>query len=304
MSPRRLLRRAVRVALATVSLGVTLATGMAADSSITMHLRQQRVDLHGKTQTSRRTAQWDPRQTAVIVCDMWDDHWCRSAARRVGEMAGPLNELLKQARKQGIFVIHAPSSVTRFYEGTLQRKRAQSAPFAKTPVPLATAPRWGTAWCWTDARHEGVLPIDDTDMGCSCSGTKCTVREAWTRQIPAIELCPEDALTDDGQETWNLLAQHGIRHVILCGVHLNMCVLGRPFAIRQMVYLGQDVVLMRDFTDTMYNPERPPGVDHFTGTDLVVGHVERFWCPSIVSTDLTDRPPFRFTEDRRDRVSR
>lgn len=304
MSPRRLLLRAVRIALATVSLGVTLATGMAADSSIKMHLRQQRVDLHGKTQTSSRTAQWDPRQTAVIVCDMWDDHWCRSAARRVGEMAGPLNELLKQARKQGMFVIHAPSSVTRFYEGTPQRKRAQSAPFAKTPVPLATAPRWGTAWCWTDARHEGVLPIDDTDMGCSCSGTKCTVREAWTRQIPAIELFPEDALTDDGQETWNLLAQHGIRHVILCGVHLNMCVLGRPFAIRQMVYLGQDVVLMRDFTDTMYNPERPPGVDHFTGTDLVVGHVERFWCPSIVSTDLTDRPPFRFTEDRRDRVSR
>jgi len=290
--------------LATVSLGVTLATGMAADSSIKMHLRQQRVDLHGKTQTSHRTAQWDPRQTAVIVCDMWDDHWCRSAARRVGEMAGPLNELLKQARRQGMFVIHAPSSVTRFYEGTPQRKRAQSAPFAKTPVPLATAPRWGTAWCWTDARHEGVLPIDDTDMGCSCSGTKCTVREAWTRQIPAIELFPEDALTDDGQETWNLLAQHGIRHVILCGVHLNMCVLGRPFAIRQMVYLGQDVVLMRDFTDTMYNPERPPGVDHFTGTDLVVGHVERFWCPSIVSTDLTDRPPFRFAEDRRDRVSR
>ncbi|MFM7817591.1 MAG: protein-signal peptide and transmembrane prediction, partial [Verrucomicrobiota bacterium] len=302
--PRRLLRRAVRVALATVSLGVTLATGMAADSSIKMHLRQQRVDLHGKTQTSSRTAQWDPRQTAVIVCDMWDDHWCRSAARRVGEMAGPLNELLKQARRQGMFVIHAPSSVTRFYEGTPQRKRAQSAPFAKTPVPLATAPRWGTAWCWTDARHEGVLPIDDTDMGCSCSGTKCTVREAWTRQIPAIELFPEDALTDDGQETWNLLAQHGIRHVILCGVHLNMCVLGRPFAIRQMVYLGQDVVLMRDFTDTMYNPERPPGVNHFTGTDLVVGHVERFWCPSIVSTDLTDRPPFRFAEDRRDRVSR
>lgn len=303
MFPRRLLRRAVRVALATLSLGVTLTTGMAADSRITMHLRQQVGDSHGKTRVSSRTAQWDPRETAILVCDMWDDHWCRSAARRVGEMAGPLNELLKQARRQGMFVIHAPSSVTRFYEGTPQRRRAQSAPFAKTPVPLATAQRWGTAWCWIDGKHEGVLPIDDTDMGCSCSGTKCTIREAWTRQIPAIELFPEDALTDDGQETWNLLAQHGIRHVILCGVHLNMCVLGRPFAIRQMVYLGQDVALMRDFTDTMYNPERPPGVDHFTGTDLVVGHVERFWCPSFVSTDLTGKPTFRFAEDRRDRAS-
>ncbi|MFT6182333.1 MAG: hypothetical protein ACJA1W_004706, partial [Akkermansiaceae bacterium] len=26
---------------------------------------------------------------------------------------------------------------------------------------------------------------------------------------------------------------------------------------------------MRDMTDTMYNPQMPPGVDHFTGTDLV-----------------------------------
>jgi nicotinamidase-related amidase len=304
MSPVPRLLLALRVALAMWLLGSTLATSMAADSSLTMHLRGQVADPNGKTRESQRTASWDPRQTAILVCDMWDDHWCRSAARRVGEMAGPLNDLLKQARKQGMFVIHAPSSVTRFYEGTPQRKRAQAAPFAKTPVPLATAQRWGTAWCWTDGKHEGVLPIDDTDMGCSCTGDKCTVREAWTRQIATIELFPEDALTDDGQETWNLLVQRGIRHVILCGVHLNMCVLGRPFAIRQMVYLGQDVVLMRDFTDTMYNPERPPGVDHFTGTDLVVGHVERFWCPSILSTDLNGKPPFRFAEDRRDRASR
>ena len=304
MSPCPCLRLAVRVALAMWLLGSTLATSMAADSSLTMHLRGQSMDAQGKAREMTQTARWDPQQTAILVCDMWDDHWCRSAARRVGEMAGPLNELLKQARKQGMFVIHAPSSVTRFYEGTPQRKRAQTAPFAKTPVPLATAQRWGTAWCWTDAQHEGVLPIDDTDMGCSCTGDKCTVREAWSRQIATIELSPEDALTDDGQETWNLLVQRGIRHVILCGVHLNMCVLGRPFAIRQMVYLGQDVVLMRDFTDTMYNPERPPGVDHFTGTDLVVRHVERFWCPSVLSTDLTGKPAFRFGEDRRDRASR
>jgi len=31
-----------------------------------------------------------------------------------------------------------------------------------------------------------------------------------------------------------------------------------------MVNLGRHVALVRDMTDTMYNPERPPGVDHFT----------------------------------------
>ncbi|MGL4552748.1 MAG: protein-signal peptide and transmembrane prediction [Gemmataceae bacterium] len=241
-----------------------------------------------------KPAAWDPKKTAVFVCDMWDDHWCRSAARRVGEMAGPLDAVLGRLRERGVFVVHAPSSVTAAYKGTPQRKRAPDAPLAKTPVELSSSPRWGTAWCWTDGRREGVLPIDDSDMGCDCAGRKCDIREAWKRQADAIRLAPEDALTDDGQEAWNLLQARGIDNVILCGVHLNMCVLGRPFAIRQMVKLGKNVALMRDMTDTMYNPERPPGVSHFEGTELMVGHVERFWCPTFTSSHITGKPGFRF----------
>ena len=265
----------------------------AADGVLQLKLRSR-----GATGVSEKTAAWNANKTALIICDMWDDHWCKSAARRVTEMAGPLNDVVKQARSRGVFIIHAPSSVTAFYKDTPQRRRAQAAPFVTTPLPLASVERWGTAWCWTDPNHESVLPIDDSDMGCSCAGTKCVIREAWTRQIATIELAPEDALTDNGQETWNLLAERGIENVILCGVHLNMCVLGRPFAIRQQVYLGKHVALMRDMTDTMYNPERPPGVDHFTGTDLVIQHVERHWCPSFNSTDITGKPVFRFKEDR------
>jgi len=252
------------------------------------------------TAVKEAKSDWATKKTALIICDMWDDHWCKSASRRVAEMAGPLNEVVKQARAQGVFIIHAPSTCTDFYKDTPQRKRAQQAPFAKTPLPLVTSERWGTAWYWTDARHEGVLPIDDSDMGCSCEGQKCVIREAWKREIATIEIGDEDAITDNGQETWNLLQQRGIENVILCGVHLNMCVLGRPFAIRQMVHLGKKVALMRDMTDTMYNPERPPGVSHFEGTDLVIGHVEQFWCPSFTSSDITGRPPFRFKEDHRD----
>ena len=50
-----------------------------------------------------------------------------------------------------------------------------------------------------------------------------------------------------------------------------------------MVYQGQNVVLMRDMTDTMYNPARWPYVSHFTGTDLIVSHIERYVCPTITS---------------------
>ncbi len=286
------MQRTVSFLIAMLALGAVLPLHAAwtNDAPLDLKLRSRKG---GKE--SVETASWDPKKTAIIVCDMWDDHWCKSAARRVTEMAGPLNETLKAARERGVLIIHAPSTCTDFYRDTPQRRRAQEAPFASTPVPLVTSPRWGTAWYWTDARREGVLPIDDSDMGCDCN-VKCEITAPWKRQIAAIEIAGVDAITDDGQETWNLLASRGIDNVILCGVHLNMCVLGRPFAIRQMTVLGKNVALMRDMTDTMYNPERPPGVSHFDGTALMVEHVERYWCPSFTSTDITGKPSFQFSE--------
>jgi nicotinamidase-related amidase len=270
----------------------------AGERALELNLRS-RIKTSDRFTVVEKKVQWEPKKTALIICDMWDDHWCKSAARRVGEMAGPLNEVVRTARARGVLVIHAPSTCARYYDGTPQRKRAQAAKFSKSPIPLVTTERWGTAWCWTDPKHEAVLPIDDSDMGCDCAGTKCPIREAWTRQISTIEISEADAITDNGQETWNLLAERGINNVILCGVHLNMCVLGRPFAIRQMVKLGKNVALMRDMTDTMYNPERPPGVSHFEGTDLMVEHVEKYWCPSFTSSDVTGKPAFRFKDDPR-----
>ena len=273
----------------------------AAEPALLLTLRTRvasRQNTNAFTVVEKQVA-WDAKKTALIVCDMWDDHWCKSAARRVGELAGPLNDVVKQARAKGVFIIHAPSSVTKFYEDTPQRKLAQAAPFVRSKVPLSTNERWGTTWCWPDPAREPDLPIDDSDMGCSCAGTKCVIREAWTRQISTIEMAPGDALTDHGQETWNLLQQRDIENVILTGVHLNMCVLGRPFGIRQMIHVGKNVALIRDLTDTMYNPEKRPVVNHFEGNDLVIAHVEKYWCPSFTSSEVTGRPPFRFKEDKR-----
>jgi len=254
------------------------------------------LELHLRSPEGTRTERWDPAKTAIVVVDMWDDHWCKGAARRVSQMAGPLNGALLEARRRGVFILHAPSSTVGFYKDTPARRRALEAPFAKPPSPLSTEVRWGTNWCWTDKAREGELPIDDSDMGCDCE-TKCPIREAWTRQIAAIEIDPNhDAVTDDGQECWNLLSARGIGNVIVMGVHLNMCVLGRPVAIRQLVRLGLRVALVRDLTDTMYNSKMKPFVHHHAGTDLVVAHVEKHWCPSILSTDLTGRPPFRFSD--------
>ena len=248
---------------------------------------------------SDTTLRWDPRETAVVVVDMWDDHWCKGAAKRVVELAKAMDPVLRSARERGMFILHAPSSTVAFYKDHPARKRAQAAPFAKSPAPITSDLRWGTGWCWPDKPREPDLPIDDSDMGCDCA-TPCAIREAWTRQIDLLHVDPaRDAISDDGQETWNLLKERGIENVIVMGVHLNMCVLGRPTAIRQLVRHGLRVVLVRDLTDSMYNHRKKPEVVHHAGTDLVVEHVERWWCPSILSASLTGGLPFRFSDDPR-----
>ncbi|QDT75868.1 isochorismatase family protein [Lacipirellula limnantheis] len=267
---------------------------------LTFHTRGMKPQTaDGKTfLRTEETVEWDPQRTALIVVDMWDDHWCRGAAERVVEMAGPLNEFVAKARDAGVLVVHAPSTCVDFYNDSPARQRAIRAPHATPPGELAAEQRWGTAWDYPDEPREPPMPIDDSDMGCDCA-VKCEISAPWKRQIASIEIDDKrDAVTDNGQELVNLFAERGIDNVIICGVHLNMCVLGRPFAIRQLVKMGKNVVLVRDLTDTMYNHEMAPHVDHFTGTDLVVEHVEKYWCPTIVSSDLTGGEPFRFAASK------
>jgi nicotinamidase-related amidase len=233
----------------------------------------------GKVEVLSRTLDWPAAETAIIVCDMWDDHWCEGASRRVGVMVPRMNAVIDAARSRGVTVIHAPSDVIGFYDGTPGRARMRDAPAATPPVPI-------TRWCAIDPKSEAPLPIDDADGGCDCS-PPCPQRKAWTRQHPGLAVARADGISDDGEEIYRYFAARGIKHVVLMGVHTNMCVLGRSFGIRQMTRLGFDVVLARDLTDAMYNPRSRPFVSHARGTELVVEHVERHWCPTILGEDLT-----------------
>jgi nicotinamidase-related amidase len=104
-----------------------------------------------------------------------------------------------------------------------------------------------------------------------------------------IEIHAADAITDEGQELFNLLEDQGTDHVLVMGVHTNLCVLGRPYGIRQLIYLGKRPILCRDLTDSFHRREG----GHHQGTDLIVGHIERYWCPSVTSDQLVGGGPFR-----------
>src|SRR5262245_3353683 len=86
---------------------------------------RSRVPVAGGFEAKERPQPWDPRKSALIVCDVWDLHHCKRAVERVQEMAPRMNEVLTKARQQGAFIIHAPSDCMAFYEGTPMRRRAQ-----------------------------------------------------------------------------------------------------------------------------------------------------------------------------------
>ncbi len=264
-------------------------------NALSLHVRR-RVETKpqsGRFNAVTETVAWDPAKTAIIVCDMWNQHWCRGATRRVAEMAPRMNDVLTAARKRGVLVIHCPSNTMKYYAGRPERERARRAAPASTRIPLKTS-------CNLDRSREGKLPIDDSDGGCDCL-PPCKHASPWTHEIDTLRIDRADAITDSA-EAFYLMKERGIENVIVMGVHTNMCVLGRPFSIRQLVYQGLNVVLMRDMTDTMYNSRMAPFVSHFTGTDLVVEHIEKHWCPSISSTDFVGGKEFRFSEDHRPRV--
>jgi nicotinamidase-related amidase len=232
------------------------------------------------------SVQWDASETAVIICDMWADHPCKMAAMRVGRIAPRMNEVVSLARDQGVAIIHAPSGGVKLYEETPYRARMKKARPAKPPVPIQ-------GWCYFNEEHEGPWPIVDNVKRGEAKVSGCDDPEPLPHhqtdrhQHPAIKIIGYDGISDSGQEIYNFLEQEGRKNVVLMGVHTNMCVLGRPFGIRQQKFLGKNVVLCRDLTDGLYDPRDPPYVSHARGVELVIEHIEKYWCPSILGESLT-----------------
>ncbi|MBN1399298.1 MAG: isochorismatase family protein [Anaerolineae bacterium] len=214
-----------------------------------------------------------PDRMAIIVCDMWDRHWSRGATERVDQMAPSMNAVLERARSSGVHIIHAPSDTLAHYADHPARLRMLAVPHVEPPADIPHA--------------DPPLPIDDSDEGSDTGET--VAHRVWMRQHPAIAIDEQrDLISDNGREVYSFIRLHSIELVLIMGVHTNMCVLNRSFGIKQMVRWGIPIALVRDLTDTMYNPARSPYVSHAEGTRLVVGFIGKFWCPTLTSRALCE----------------
>ena len=128
---------------------------------------------------------------------MWDRHWCAGANQRVAALVEKLEPVLEAVRRKGMIVVHAPSETMDHYAGAPQRQRILAIPHAEPPKELAlTSP---------------PLPIDDSGGGCDTPGDK--EHRAWTCEHAGLKIAPEDYISDNGQEIYNLLRARGIETV-------------------------------------------------------------------------------------------
>jgi hypothetical protein len=99
----------MRLSLLLACLASALSLPAAAADAITVHKRVRVEHPTNLYQVKETKESWNPKETAIIVCDVWDSHHCLNAVRRVMEMAPRMNQVLEKARGQGVLIIHAPS---------------------------------------------------------------------------------------------------------------------------------------------------------------------------------------------------
>ena len=182
--------------------------------SMTLHtrLRVPAEKQSNRFHTITRSVEWNPKQTAIVVCDMWDLHHCLNATRRVGEMAPRMNRVLTVARSRGATIIHAPSSCTKSYEDHPARKHVLTVPRSKN------LPKEIGSWCYViPEEQKGVYPIDQSDGGedddayehrqwaARLTAMGRNPRAPWKSQIITIEMQPGDFISDNGEEIEVLL---------------------------------------------------------------------------------------------------
>ncbi|TAM93372.1 MAG: isochorismatase family protein [Chitinophagaceae bacterium] len=254
---------------------------------ITLQKRVSVKNEEGKYAVEDFTERWDPSQTAIIICDMWDKHWCTDATKRVNELAPKINNVISIARADGILIVHAPSDCMDYYKNYPERIAAE-----KYNDPRFQKLLQATCVEGLISENNAKWPIDQSDGGCTNPDEH--EYKAWTKENDQIEIKRGDIISESGAEITGVFQAKGIKNVILIGVHANMCIIERTFGLRSMTRMGFNAVLMRDMTDAMYDSRSWPYVSHFTGVNLMIDYIEKYISPTMLSSDITHERPFGF----------
>src|SRR5258708_22742641 len=103
-----------------------------AQSELTLRLRRQELSRDDRGFASWQLVDADtvvaPEKVAIVICDMWDNHWSRGAAERVTAMAPRMNGVIRAARERGVSIVHAPCATMAFYPDDPAPRRIRALP--------------------------------------------------------------------------------------------------------------------------------------------------------------------------------
>ncbi len=201
-----------------------------------LEVTAQHRDADGKAIAQSVTL--NPAQTAIVVIDMWDKHWCATYTARVANLVPRMNQTLDAARQLGIQVVFAPSDVVEFYTDAPQRQ-----------AMLAVPPHVE----FTKEECLAPPPPPPTDF-CECSPSRpCQSHACWTRQQADLKIADRDLIGDcnNGQELLNLCGERGINTLVYMGVASNMCLQYRSMGLRNMKSHGLRVLVVADLVEAI-----------------------------------------------------
>mmetsp|Transcript_100760 Transcript_100760/g.157350 ORF Transcript_100760/g.157350 Transcript_100760/m.157350 type:complete len:279 (-) Transcript_100760:16-852(-) len=261
----------------TISL---VMVGMASSKDVSLTLRSQYLSSIGRQEwiVNNTVVQWRGEETAIVVVDMWQQHWCPTATTRVAELAVPMNQTLTAARSFGVHVVFAPSDCTEFYKNDMVRKNVLALPKAAVPTSQKVSPP--------------QMPLStSTNAGCDVVAEQ---GHPWYRQIETLAIHDDDFLItavegQSEQELINVIRAKGIKNLIYMGVHENMCIVNRPFAIEKVISWGwsaSNTAVVRELVDVMYTPVDSPYVSHAEGIALQTAWLEKHLVSSISMYDF------------------
>ena len=83
-----------------------------------------------------QTSSIDPTTTALLLCDVWNDHTSRGAVERLEAMIPAMADVVTALRAQGVTVVHCPSDCMDFYAKSPARRRVLETPSVEPPPEI------------------------------------------------------------------------------------------------------------------------------------------------------------------------
>ena len=243
------------------------------NKTLTMNIIRREADMGAvKEKVTVSTA-----ETAIIVVDMWDYHWCKTWVGRAGSMIPRLNRALSVARGLGIKIVHAPTDVVNSYSGYEQRERMAALP--DFPVPESFR-----AFRLPLEDDLSLLRKDIPDIprwaGDMCgSQYKCVPNYGEYRLDAGMEIHADDWISANGQELYNLCRLEGIRNLIYMGGATNVCVLIKQEGMLNMSAAGFNCIIARDMTEAYSAGYCSDSLDDHTAE--AVRYIERYIGSSV-----------------------